>query len=893
MKTNKAKRLFVAIVTMLLLPVMAAATPATLSIEEFTISAGETKEMIIDLNNPSDEITLVQFDLRLPAGLSIAKEGADYVIDIVGRTSWRKHSLDANTLSDDVTRFLLSSNTNAVISGTSGAFISITLTASSTFNGGIIKLENQLLVTPSAVETKPADYSYTIPGSGLQGIEVNATNFPDANFRNWVLAQTYGADGVLTDEEIAKVTKIDVRSKNISDLKGIEYFTALKSLDCGRNLLTALDISKNTALTNIWCHYNQIATLDISKNTALTYLQCISNQLKVLDVSKNTALTNLYCSENKLTTLDLSKNTALTDLDCSGNQLTALDVSMNTALIKLFCNWNQLTALDVSKNTILIILYCDNNKLTTLDVSKNSGLQELNCYSNQINETEMGKLVESLPTVNNGWFVVFFDDGTDGNVITTTQVAAAKAKGWEVKAYDYYWNMVDYDGVEPSSAGENITFADAKVKALCVANWDTNGDGELSKAEAAAVTDLGQVFKNNTEITSFDELQYFTGLTKIYNQYFFRCTNLQRITIPNSVTIITANSFYFTENLASIIVAEGNTKYDSRNNCNAIISSSTNTLIVGCKNTIIPNSVTIIGSDSFWGCRNLNNITIPNGITTIQSYAFYGCSGLTSLSIPKSVTSIEVYAFTGCGGLTSINVVSGNTKYDSRNNCNAIVETATNILIKGCKNTIIPNNIVALGNGAFSDCTGLTSIVLPNSLTSIGEWVFDGCNSLASIDIPSNVSTIGRATFQGCTNLTSITLPNNLTKVEPWTFNACTALTAISIPELVSDIGEKAFYSCNKLTSVTVKNPVPANVAEDAFPYRTNATLYVPIGSKGAYQNAIYWRDFKNIVETSTGIESVNSETITDNRYYTLDGRLVENPDKGIYIVNGHKVVIK
>ena len=588
MKTNKAKRLFVAIVTMLLLPVMAAATPATLSIEEFTISAGETKEMIIDLNNPSDQITLVQFDLRLPAGLSIAKEGADYVIDIVGRTSWRKHSLDANTLSDDVTRFLLSSNTNAVISGTSGALISITLTASSTFNGGIIKLENQLLVTPSAVETKPADYSYTIQGSSPEtgDIPINDTTFPDENFRNWILAQDYGQDGMLTEAEIAGVTEIDVSEKNIASLKGIEYFIALECLYCNNNQLTTLDLSKNTALTKLSCKKNQLSFLDVTKNTALTVFNCSQNQLTSLDVSKNTALTYLdcgsnlltsldvtmntslnefRCNANQLTTLDVSKNTALksfyctqnqlvsldvtkltalvnfgcgynrlTSLDvtknaildrlwCGDNKLTTLDVSKNIALTKLDCSYNQLTTLDVSKNTALKDLYCNNNQLTTLDVSKNTVLNYLACYANNMNVMGMGILVESLPANTGTFRVKNLSSSNEQNVITTTQVAAAKAKGWTVYAYVAGGQWIEYDGDEPtmepietadfSSDIDGGTDLDGNVVGDILYNI-SSGDGSYNATEGCIVvtTPTDDSAINGQDIFGEDFQNNFTGI---------------------------------------------------------------------------------------------------------------------------------------------------------------------------------------------------------------------------------------------------------------------------------------------------------------------------------------------------------------------------------------------
>ena len=192
------------------------------------------------------------------------------------------------------------------------------------------------------------------------GVAIDNTNFPDANFRTVVENYDTNKDGSLSDTEIAAVEEIDCYDKGISNLKGIEYFTALRSLNCGRNQLTALDVSKNTTLTELHCSGNQLTKLDVSKNTALTFLGFGDNQLTALDVSKNTALKRLWCA---------------------GNQLTTLDVSKNTALIKLYCYNNQLTSLDVSKNTALTVLDCENNQLTSLDVS-NTNMDDLDCNGN-------------------------------------------------------------------------------------------------------------------------------------------------------------------------------------------------------------------------------------------------------------------------------------------------------------------------------------------------------------------------------------------------------------------------------------------------------------------------------------------------------------------------------
>ena len=224
------------------------------------------------------------------------------------------------------------------------------------------------------------------------GVAIDNTNFPDANFRSFVASSfDEDNDNYLSDTEINAAENINCAKKGISDLTGISHFTALKSLKCFNNQLTALDVSKNTALTSLDCDYNQLTALDVSKNVALTKLHCWGNSLTKLDVSKNTALTSLDCGANQLTTLDVSKNTALTYLDCRSNQLTALDVSKNTALTDLACRSNQLTALDVSKNMALTYLNCYENQLTALDVSKNTALTYLDCRSSQLTALDVSK----------------------------------------------------------------------------------------------------------------------------------------------------------------------------------------------------------------------------------------------------------------------------------------------------------------------------------------------------------------------------------------------------------------------------------------------------------------------------------------------------------------------
>ena len=222
-------------------------------------------------------------------------------------------------------------------------------------------------------------------------VPINEANFPDANFRAVVSTFDKNGDEQLDDAEIAAVTEIDCKEKNISSLKGIGCFTALTYLACVGNQLTALDVSKNTALKWLFCRDNQLTALDVSNNMALTTLVCDKNQLTTLDVSNNAALEWLHCSENQLTALDVSKNTALKELYCGDNRLTTLDVSNNTALMTLWCHRNQLTTLDVSNNMALTTLWCYNNNLTTLDVSRNTALEWLYCTNNRLTTLDVSR----------------------------------------------------------------------------------------------------------------------------------------------------------------------------------------------------------------------------------------------------------------------------------------------------------------------------------------------------------------------------------------------------------------------------------------------------------------------------------------------------------------------
>ena len=373
-----------------------------------------------------------------------------------------------------------------------------------------------------------------------------------------------------------------------------------------------------------------------------------------------------------------------------------------------------------------------------------------------------------------------------------------------------------------------------------------------------SVTSIGRAaFYGCSSLTSIS-IPENSQLTSIGYGAFSGCSSLTSITIPEGVTSLDRWAFDCSS-LTSIVVAEGNTVYDSRDNCNAIIETRTNTLILGCGATIIPNTVLKIGDSAFSGYSSLTSITIPEGVTTIGEEAIAHCDNLTSVYISKSVTEMGEAAFGGNGSLTSIVIDEGNAVYDSRDNCNAIIETSTNTLIQGFPTTVIPNTVRIIGCFAFENYTNLPSIVIPEGVTTIEDGAFEDSN-LPSIAIPSSVTSIGDNAFSGCSSLTSITIPEGVTSIGSWAFSACRSLTSITvaednamydsretcnaiietssntlicgcsttvIPEGVTNIGVWAFYGCSSLTSITLPEGV-TSIGDYAF-YRCSSLTSITI----------------------------------------------------------------
>ena len=334
--------------------------------------------------------------------------------------------------------------------------------------------------------------------------------------------------------------------------------------------------------------------------------------------------------------------------------------------------------------------------------------------------------------------------------------------------------------IEISSSTLPIHFADSQVKELCVANWDQDGDKELSYAEAAAVTDLGEVFKNNTNIQSFDELQYFTGLTAIGDQAFYDCSRLTSVVLPETVTAIGASAFQY--------------------------------------------------------CFYLSSIRLSENLENIASDAFWNCVRLTSIRIPAKVNSIGDTVFGYCTQLADVSVDPANTVFDSREGCNAIVETSTNTLYQAFVSTRIPSTVTTIGRFAYSYVAGLTELRIPSNVTALAGVSVFSCGDLRSVVLPAELTTIGHQSFD----------------------------------------------YCDSLKTVKVGMTVPPAITQRTFNSRTYATLYVPTGCKEAYLAADYWKEFKQIVEFCDG--DVNGDAQLDVADITLLVNIITGYDAPLEI---------
>ena len=399
------------------------------------------------------------------------------------------------------------------------------------------------------------------------------------------------------------------------------------------------------------------------------------------------------------------------------------------------------------------------------------------------------------------------------------------------------------------------------------------------------------LYLNGELVTS---LEIPDSVTSIGSYAFYGCGSLTSITIPDSVTSIGVGAFYGCSLLESIVVEEGNAVYHSEGNC--IIETDSKTLIVGCKNSIIPSdgSVTHIGDSAFYRCNSLTSIVIPEGVTSIGNGAFSGSSSLTSIVIPDSVTNIGNSAFYGCSSLTSIVIPDSVTSIGIY-----VFNGVTAEIVWGSAPQItsigdytfsgyqgesinIPDSVTSIGERAFWDCSALVSITIPNSITNIDYEAFVGCSSLKEVHI-SDIAAWCAIIFDGFNAnplrydgalylngelVTSLEIPDSVTSIGNYAFYNCSSLTSINIPDSVTSIGGDAFYGCTNLiqrengvsyvdkwvidvdrslTQVQLRDNT-VGIATDAFSSCSSPSIVIPDGVRSISDYAFYnWSSLTSI----------------------------------------------
>ena len=401
----------------------------------------------------------------------------------------------------------------------------------------------------------------------------------------------------------------------------------------------------------------------------------------------------------------------------------------------------------------------------------------------------------------------------------------------------------------------------------------TTSDGNTVTPNASDV--FGANIVSNTYSNGQGVITFDGPVTSIGPDAFYNCSVLTSITIPNSVTRIGEYAFYKCSSLTSITIPNSVTSIGARafGDCKSLTSVT------------IPNSVTGVGGAIFYNCSSLKNIVLSENITSLPtswSYTylrvgigfFEGCSSLTSVIIPKNIKAIGYRAFYGCKNLVSLQVEDGNTTYDSRDNCNAIIETATNSLVVGCSNTTFPQSVTHIADLAFAGNYSLSEITIPNTITSMGGGVFYNCTSLQKVVLSENITSLSECTivekliypsysrsynydfgfFENCSSLDSIIIPNNVIDIGDLAFAGCSSLTNIIIPNSVTNIGGGVFYNCKSLKNIILSNSISS--IKDAFDNNKEG------GSSARYSRG-FFENCRSLTSISIpqGVSHISSKT--------------------------------
>ena len=438
----------------------------------------------------------------------------------------------------------------------------------------------------------------------------------------------------------------------------------------------------------------------------------------------------------------------------------------------------------------------------TFEVSNDKDFEILFNYEHM--KSVYTKINAATEEIDEVWIVmttVFKNDEFD-TPCYYTEVSMEAPEGWIYDGGD-----IPVEPVEPVEPEEPVEPVEPIEPVEPQKQWDY----ELLENGTIKITDYSG---DEASVAIPSQIDGYT-VTAIGVGTFYYNQLISSLFIPETITSIEYGAVGNCTGLTSIEVDEDNKVYDSRSDCNAIIDTAKNELIVGCKNTIIPEGIVKIGDSAFLGCLGLTGIEIPESVTSLGERSFE-CTGLTSVVLPKSVTSIGEIVFDGCPNLKSVEIPGVTyiskaafsycpklTSIKFSDSLTGIGEYAFSAC-EGLTSIDFPSGLLYIEWYAFAGCAGLKSIKIPSGVTSIGGWAFASCTSLESIEFPSGLRYIGQTAFNNCKNLTSIELPEALAYLDYSAFSYCSKLTSIKIPANVMHIAEGAFENCESLSSITV-----------------------------------------------------------------------------------------
>lgn len=636
-------------------------------------------------------------------------------------------------------------------------------------------------------------------------VEINEKNFPDPNFRNWILSQPFGKDGVLSDKEIADITEMNVSNKNIHDLKGIEYFTALESLNLDKN---------------------QVKYIDVSKNKELVYLRV---------------------------------------------------------------EWNQLTSLDVSKNEAMRFLMCGGNSLTELNTSGCTALERIRCWHNQFNGATMDSLIRNLPIVTKAELCIR-SNTNDRNTMTSSQVTAAKAKGWLPKhLVERTWE--EYAGTEPLPVVitdelirdslvvlSQFVFPE-EVKPLIKTQWgqhypfnllcpetDNNNGENTYKLAGCGPVAMAQVVNYHRYPSMSPDGKYEYDWSQMFHSLTSNVQKEEIVAVAKLISDCGVSSFteYGDErsstSLSYIMGAMkrlfGYSNYMSIYNRSDFETPKRDSLYrqlifseLKAGRPVLYRGTNEKGEGHLFiidGCKkgkvhvNMGWGGNDNGYYELSDLRGYGQQHWMLVDVADNSYQAETKEVTINEAGTLVKLLTPEERLTTRHiklkgRMNGIdfftlremskkgllrtvdmeqveMEALPDTAFSDCyylSHFVAPRTLKRIGNRSFFRCRNLNYAVFHDGLQEVGNAAFSGCENLLAVRLPSTTTKIGYNAYTSCNTLLSVTIPEGLLEMGNYAFSYCSHLYSINLPKSLRNIGKEVFKNCNRLTHIRLHSENP------------------------------------------------------------------------------------